>query len=289
MLVQVELGLGPLHTQFDNQGFGYTSLFLDSAIAKWKLGGDDPEAYGLVEKTPVQYNVGHISTAEGDTVSPDGKYLVSLNKWAVDRFSPVGPLLPQNEQLIDLSGDQMKVIYDMPMGIGEPHYAQMIKMDKLKPWDVYPEVGWDPLAQAPSPYATKAGEEKILRDGSNVEIFMTSVRSHLNPEHVELKQGDHVVWHITNIETAKDATHGFQLGGYNISLSIEPGETTTFEFDAVNDGTYTYYCTEFCSALHLEMMGYMLVEPEEELRGARCEGRGATSSFRTPLFTAQFW
>jgi nitrous-oxide reductase len=215
----------------------------------------------LVEKTPVQYNVGHIAAAEGDTVNPDGKYLVALNKWAVDRFTPVGPLLPQNIQLLDISNGQMKVIYDMPMGIGEPHYAQIIKADKIKAWDVYPQVGWDPIAQAPSPYATKAGEERIVRNGNQVEIFMTSIRSRLTPDHIEIKKGDHVIWHITNLETAKDATHGFQLGGYNISLSIEPGETTTFEFDAVNDGVFAFYCTEFCSALHLEMMGYMFVQP----------------------------
>ena len=261
MMAQVELGLGPLHTQFDDKGNAYTSLFLDSAVARWKLGGDDPAAYQLLDKLSVQYNIGHISAAEGDTVSPDGKYLVALNKWAVDRFPSVGPLLPQNEQLLDISGNPMQVIYDMPMGVGEPHYAQMIKMDKLHPWDVYPQVGWDPVAQAPSEFATAAGEEKVVRDGNEVEVWMTAVRSHLTPEHVQIKKGDHVTWHITNIETAKDATHGFQLGGYNISLSIEPGETTTFEFDAVNDGTYAYYCTEFCSALHLEMMGYMLVEP----------------------------
>jgi nitrous-oxide reductase len=261
MVAQLELGLGPLHTQFDDQGFAYTSLFLDSMIAKWKLGGDDPAGYAVVDKVPVQYNVGHISAAEGDTVSPDGKYLMAINKWAVDRFTPVGPLVPQNEQLISLRGEKMKVIYDMPMGIGEPHYAQIIKIDKLKAWNVYPEVGWDPIAQAPSTKAVKVGEEKVVRNGNQVEVFMTAIRSHYTPEHVEIKKGDHVIWHITSIETAHDATHGFQLGGYNISLSIEPGESTTFEFDAVNEGTFPFYCTEFCSALHLEMLGYMLVEP----------------------------
>lgn len=261
MHAQVELGLGPLHTQFDGQGYGYTSLFLDSAVARWKVGGDDPATWELVDKIPVQYNIGHLAVAEGDTVSPDGHYLVALNKWAVDRFSPVGPLLPQNLQLIDIAGTQMQLIEDMPMGIGEPHYAQIIKADKIQAWNTYPEVGWDPIAQAPSEFATKAGEEHVERNGNQVEVFMTAVRSHLTPERVALQKGDHVTWHITNVETAQDATHGFQLAGYNISLSIEPGETTTFEFDAVNDGTYTYYCTEFCSALHLEMMGYMLVEP----------------------------
>ncbi len=258
---QIELGLGPLHSIFDNQGFGYTSLFLDSAVAKWKVGDEDPASWQLVEKLPVQYNIGHLTAAEGDTVSPDGKYLVVLNKWSVDRFAPVGPLLPQNLQLVDIDGGNFKVIYDMAMGVGEPHNAQIIAVDKIHAWTAYPEVGWDPIAQAPSEFATKAGEERVERNGNTVEVFMTSVRSHLTPEHVKIKQGDHVIWHITNIETAHDATHGFQLGGYNISLSLEPGETNTFEFDAVNDGTYAYYCTEFCSALHLEMMGYMLVEP----------------------------
>lgn len=262
MLAQVELGLGPLHTQFDGKGNAYTSLFLDSAVARWSLGGDDPAGYKLLEKLPVQYNIGHISAAEGDTVSPDGNYLVALNKWSVDRFLPVGPLKPQNEQLIDIGSDTMNVLYDMPMGIGEPHYAQMIKADKIKAWDAYPQVGWDPVAQAPSPYATMPGQERIERDGNKVEVFMTAVRSHLNPEHVELKKGDHVTWHITNIETAPDATHGFDLGGQNLSLSIEPGETSSFEFDADKSGTYAFYCTEFCSALHLEMAGYMFVQDD---------------------------
>ncbi|MBE2234051.1 MAG: Sec-dependent nitrous-oxide reductase [Anaerolinea sp.] len=260
MLAQVELGLGPLHTQFDGQGNAYTSLFLDSALAKWKLGGDDPAAYALLEKTPVQYNVGHIAAAEGDTVSPDGKYLVALNKWALDRFLPVGPLLPQNLQLMDITGSP-QVIYDMAMGVGEPHYAQIVKADKLSPINVYPEIGWDPIEWKVSEFATKAGEERIERDGNQVTIFSTSIRSHLTPDRIELKQGDHVTWHITNIETAHDAVHGFQLGGQNVSLSIEPSATVSFEFDANNSGTYAYYCTEFCSALHLEMMGYMLVAP----------------------------
>lgn len=259
-VAQLELGLGPLHTQFDDKGFAYTSLFLDSAVAKWKLGGDDPNAYAVVDKVPVQYNIGHLVAAEGDTVAPDGKYLIALNKWAVDRFTPVGPLLPQNEQLIDLSGDKMRVIYDMAMGIGEPHYSQMIKADKIKALNAYPEIGWDPIKWQKSEFATLPGEERIERNGNNVEIFMTSVRSHLTPDRVQVKKGDTVTWHITNVETAQDATHGFQLDGHNISLSIEPGETATFQFVADQDGTFPFYCTEFCSALHLEMMGYFLVE-----------------------------
>ena len=264
MEAQVELGLGPLHTQFDNKGYAYTSLFLESAVARWSLGGSYREdGWQLVTKVPVQYNVGHIAALEGDTVTPGGKYLVALNKWAVDRFQGVGPLLPQNFQLIDISqdGEQMRVLYDLPIPNSEPHYAQIMRADRLKTWEVYPEVGWDAHAQHKDPNAALVGQERIERNGNKVEIWMTAIRSHFKPEHVEINKGDHVVWHLTNIETAKDATHGFALAGHNINLSLEPGEATTFEFDADTPGTYAFYCTEFCSALHLEMLGYMLVKP----------------------------
>ena len=267
---QVELGLGPLHTQFDNQGYAYTSLFLDSQIARWTLGGNfsdkhPEEPWQLVGKIPVHYNIGHLLAAEGDTVNPDGKYLVAMNKWAIDRFANVGPLLPQNFQLIDIAspGDSMQLLYDMPIGLGEPHYAQMIKYDKLSPWEVYPEIGWDPHSQSVSENAVLPGEEKIVRNGNQVEIFMTAVRSHFNPEHVEIQEGDQVTWHITNIERAYDATHGFSIPGYNINLSLEPGESQTFEFEADQAGVFSYYCSEFCSALHLEMTGYLLVKPAD--------------------------
>ena len=268
MEAQVEVGLGPLHTQFDDKGYAYTSLFLEPAVARWTLGGEygplsaEPD-WTLVGKVNVHYNVGHIATAEGDTVSPDGKYLVSLNKWSIDRFFPTGPLLPQNLQLIDIdnTGDSLKIMYDMPIGVGEPHYAQIIKADKLNPWKVYPEVGWSPELQAVVPGAPTSGTERIVRNGNTVEIFMTLVRSHFNPEHVEIRQGDHVIWHLTNVERAQDATHGFAVPAYNINLSLEPGETQTIEFDADVDGAFTFYCSEFCSALHLEMMGYFMVEP----------------------------
>jgi nitrous-oxide reductase len=219
-----------------------------------------------------QYNVGHLAAAEGDTVSPDGRYLVAMNKWSIDRFFPTGPLLPQNFQLMDISegGTTMPVIYDSPIGVGEPHYAQIIKADKLKPWTVYPVggdpglmAGWD---QAPEDMIsdtatideTQAG---VVRDGKNVTVNMTEVRSHYTPDLVEVQQGDHVIWHITNIETTQDATHGFTIPSYNINLSLEPGETATVEFDATQPGVFTFYCTEFCSALHLEMMGHFLVSP----------------------------
>ena len=196
-------------------------------------------------------------------VSPDGGYLVAMNKWSIDRFFHPGPLLPQNFQLIDISGEgpDMQLLYDMPITAAEPHYAQMIKADKLQPFEVYPEIGWDTRTMAVNPDAPQAGTEKVVRNGNQVEVWMTAIRSHFTPERVEVQQGDHVIWHITNIETSLDATHGFAIPGYNINLSLEPGETATMEFDATHSGVFSYYCTEFCSALHLEMTGYFTVAP----------------------------
>ncbi len=266
--VQVEVGLGPLHTQFDDQGYAYTSLFLDSAVARWTLGGSFSDLHSepdweLIHKTPVHYNIGHLVTTEGDTVSPDGKYLVAMNKWSIDRFNVVGSLLPQNFQLLDISesGTTMPVIYDSPIGIGEPHYAQIIKADKLNPWEVYPEVGWNPETQSLDPRAVAPGEEGVTRDGNNVTVKSTLIRSHFTPERVNVKVGDRVTWHMTNLETAFDATHGFALPGQNINLSLEPGEHQTIEFEVTDEGVFTFYCTEFCSALHLEMAGFFMVAP----------------------------
>jgi nitrous-oxide reductase len=262
---QVEVGLGPLHTQFDNQGYAYTSLFLDTAVARWTLGGckykAPEEPWKLVGKIQTHYNIGHLAVAEGDTVSPQGKYLVALNKWSVDRFVNTGPLLPQNLQLIDISntGERMRLLYDLPLGIGEPHYAQIIRADRLKSWEVYPDVGWDAHKQAKSPYAANKGRIEV--SGNTVTIYSTLIRSHFDPEHVKVKKGQRVVWHLTNLERTRDATHGFTLPGYGLSASLEPGETVTLEFVADKEGVYSFYCSEFCSALHLEMMGYLLVEP----------------------------
>lgn len=263
---RVELGLGPLHTQFGPDGYAYTSLFLDSAVARWSIGGEGyrpQDGWSLISTIPVQYNVGHISLVGGDTVAPEGRFLVALNKWSIDRFTLTGPLLPQNFQLIDISqpGDSMQVLYDMPVGIGEPHYAQIIRADRLSPWEVYPEVGWDPATQAVSPNAVMRGDEGVFRDGNHVTVRMTAIRSHFHPEHVEIQAGDHVTWIITSHERALDATHGFAIPFYNIAASIEPGETVTIEFEATRPGVFSFYCVEFCSALHLEMMGYLMVQP----------------------------
>ncbi|MDR7544840.1 MAG: Sec-dependent nitrous-oxide reductase [Armatimonadota bacterium] len=260
---RVAVGNGPLHTQFDDKGYAYTSLFVDSAVAKWSLGepyhkGD--AAWKLVDKVSVHYNIGHLSVAEGDTVSPDGRYLVALNKWSVDRYPVLGPLHPQNFQLIDLTGPKMRIVYDMPIPIAEPHYTQIVKLDKIKAWQVYP-MGTDILTMERSPYATERGKERIERKGNTIEVWMTAARSNFRPDIVRVKKGDVVVLHITNTEKIRDATHGFAIPDYNIQMSVDPGETVTVRFVASKPGAFSYYCTEFCSALHLEMQGWLLVEP----------------------------
>jgi len=251
---QVNLGLGPLHTQFDGLGNAYTSLFIESAVVKWSL-----QDLKVIEKLPVHYNIGHLMAAEGDTVSPDGKYVVAMNKWALDRFQPVGPLLPQNFQLVDIAGDNMQLLYDMPLPLGEPHYAQMIKSDKLHPENSYP-MGTDPLMDRIDPFAVASGKERIERKADGVHVYMTAVRSHFKPDAITVKKGDTVHIHMTNIETAHDATHGFCIGSYNVNVSLEPGEHSNMTFVADRVGVFPMYCTEFCSALHLEMAGYFLVE-----------------------------
>lgn len=253
---QVEIGLGPLHTVFDDKGFAYTSVFLESVVAKWNL-----KELKVVDKIKVHYNIGHIMAAEGDTVSPDGKYVVAMNKMSIDRFSPVGPLHPQNFQLIDTTGPSMRLLYDSPIGIGEPHYSQMIKADKLHPLKAY-KPGTNPYTGQVDPNAVEGGKERIVRNGKTVDVYMTAIRSHFVPDQLELEEGDTVNLHITNLEQAQDQTHGFTINMYNINLSLEPGKHENVTFKADMPGVYPMYCTEFCSALHLEMAGYMLVKPK---------------------------
>jgi nitrous-oxide reductase len=254
---QVELGLGPLHTQFDSkQCVAYTSLYVDSMVGKWNYCEGK-----VLDKISIHYNIGHLMTMEGDSVSPDGKYLVAMNKLAIDRFNPVGPLHPQNHQLIDISGDKMELLYDMPLPLGEPHYVVSIKADKLKPAVRY-QSGWDSRTDKRSPYATRAGREKTVKSPGKVEVFGTLIRSHINPEIIEANMGDEVIIHLTNLERAQDEVHGFAMFGQNVQLSVEPGKTSTVKFKADKPGVFPYYCTEFCSALHLEMQGYLLVQPK---------------------------
>jgi nitrous-oxide reductase len=254
---QAELGLGPLHTQFDSKPcVAYTSLYVDSQVAKW-----DYCTGKVLDKISIHYNIGHLTTMEGDTKNPKGKYLIALNKLSIDRFNPVGPLHPQNHQLIDISNDKMQLIYDMPIPLGEPHYVVAVDANTLKPGIRY-RVGTNSRTDSKSKGATKAGEERIERKGKKVTVYGTLIRSHITPEIIEVDEGDDVTIYLTNLERAEDETHGFTVSTLNVHASIEPGKTASVRFKADQPGVYPYYCTEFCSALHLEMQGYLLVKPK---------------------------
>jgi nitrous-oxide reductase len=259
---QLSVGLGPLHTQMGSEdGVVYTSLYVDSMVAKWNY-----KTLKILDKVPVSYNIGHLMTMHGDTVNPRGKYLVALNKLAIDRFNPVGPLHPQNHQLIDIASSKMSVIYDMPLPLGEPHLAVAIDAKLLKPHVRY-RLGTDSRTGKKSPFRTRPGREKTNRTCDSagkctVEVFGTLIRSHINPEKIEAQVGDIVKIHLTNLERAQDETHGFTVDLMNVHASVEPGKTASVTFTADREGVFPYYCTEFCSALHLEMEGYLLVKPK---------------------------
>ena len=256
---QVELGLGPLHNQYSNvKGEIYTSLYVDSQIVKWNY-----LDLKVLDKENVHYNVGHLCGMEGKSADPQGKYIISLNKLAIDRFQNVGPLHPQNHQLIDIRGKTMDLLYDMPIPLGEPHQAVAIRAEKLHPHVRY-KMGTNSKTGLQHIGKTLAGQERVERkviDGKNhVIVYGTMVRSHINPERVTVHKGDIVTMHMTNLERAQDETHGFTVDHHDVHMSLEPGETSTIKFEADIEGVFPYYCTEFCSALHLEMMGYLLVK-----------------------------
>lgn len=257
-IAQVQVGLGPLHTQYDGKGYGYTSLYLDSAVAKWKIGDARGNGWEVVDKLPLQYNTGHLAAPHGDTTKPRGEYLVGLNKWSIDRFTPVGPLYPRNLQLVDVAGEKMAHLYDAPIGMAEPHYAQIISASLLKPKQAFAP-GFDAQTGAVDRDAPKAGSEGVFDRGDHVLVQMSQTRSHFNPDLVKVRRGQKVVWRLINQESTPNAMHGLALAGYNVSLTLEPGKMTEFSFVADRPGVYPYYCTDFCSALHLEMMGYFLV------------------------------
>lgn len=252
---QLELGLGPLHSTFDTkEGVVYTSLYVDSQIVKWNY-----KTFKVLDRINVHYNIGHLDSMEGKSTKPKGEYAIALDKLSLDRFNPVGPLHPQNHQLIDIAGSKMELLYDMPIPLGEPHDVISIAAKKLHTKNSYP-MGTDSRTGAKHPGMTLSGQERIERKGNEVKVYATLVRSHINPEHITVNKGDKVTIYLTNLERAQDETHGFGIDGLNVHASIEPGKVVSVKFTADKEGVYPYYCTEFCSALHLEMMGYLMVK-----------------------------
>ncbi|MBL7811417.1 MAG: Sec-dependent nitrous-oxide reductase [Bacteroidetes bacterium] len=247
-------GLGPLHTEFDSKGFAYTSFFVSSEVVKWNV-----ETRQVVDRIPTYYSIGHLCVVQGDSKEPFGKYLVAMNKITKDRYLPTGPELCQSAQLIDISGEKMKLLLDFPT-IGEPHYAQMIQADLI----TKNQVKIFKLDDNKHQYVAKNEKAtKVVRNGNDVHIYATAIRSHFTPDNIEgVRVGDNVYFHITNLEQDWDVPHGFAVkGAGNAELLIMPGETQTLKWTPTFAGVYPMYCTDFCSALHQEMQGYVRVSP----------------------------
>ena len=249
-----QAGLGPLHTEFDGKGNAYTTFFISSEVVKWQLG-----TWDVVDRKDTYYSVGHLMIPGGNSRSPFGKYLVAMNKITKDRYLPTGPEVTQSAQLFDISGEKMELILDFPT-IGEPHYAAGCPADLIKPNSkkLYK------LEENNHPFVAKSeADTKVVRDGKTVHIYMTTIRSHFSPDNIEgVKVGDKVYFHVTNLEQDYDVPHGISIIGANTSeLLIMPGQTETFSWEPKEVGVWPFYCTDFCSALHQEMQGYVRVSP----------------------------
>ncbi len=245
-------GLGPLHTEFDAEGNAYTTFFITSEVVKWKVG-----TWEVLDRVPCYYSVGHLMIPGGDSKQPWGKYLLAMNKITKDRYLPTGPELNQSAQLYDISGDKMELLLDFPT-VGEPHYAQGIAADLVRERSkkIYQ------LGENKHPYAiTKEEDARVERDGDVVRIYMTSIRSHFAPDNIEgIKVGDKVYFHLTNVEQDWDTPHGLSvMGARNAEILVMPGQTETLYWEPQKPGVYPFYCTDFCSALHQEMQGYIRV------------------------------
>ncbi len=247
-------GLGPLHTEFDGKGNAYTSFFISSEVVKWKLG-----TWEVLDRKPTFYSIGHLMVPGGNSREPFGKYLVAMNKITKDRYLPTGPEVTQSAQLFDISGDKMEMLLDFPT-VGEPHYAAGCPADLIVPRSkkIYA------LEDNKHTFAIASdADTKVVRDGKDVHIYMSTIRSHFNPDNIEgVKVGDRVYFHVTNLEQDYDVPHGIAMIGANTSeLLIMPGQTETFVWEPKDVGVWPFYCTDFCSALHQEMQGYVRVSP----------------------------
>ncbi|HEU0080119.1 MAG TPA: cupredoxin domain-containing protein, partial [Longimicrobiaceae bacterium] len=219
-------------------------------------------------KIPVHFNIGHLVTAHGDTRSPRGDYLIAMNKLSKGRHLSVGPSIPESSQLIGLDGGRKMTMLYEAFTEPEPHFAQLVHRDVLKPIEFYPRAEshhrsaiWNPA------------DARVTRTGNRVEGTVYAIRTYFEPGRIQVQQGDTVTLHITNAEPQRDELHGFAVVAHDKNIIIDPGETKTVKFVADRAGVFPFYCTNFCSALHQEMQGYLEVVPRGR-RLAMYDGAG---------------
>ncbi len=253
----LDLGMGPTRAEFDDQGYAYIGSFVDSVIWKIPLGEPYTDQHGvtpweIVESIPTHYSLINPLIPGGDTAQPYGQYLLALNKLAKNSFLPHGPLQAENHELYYLGTSPGQLIDQMPVA-PETHAAQALPVSLLQPITAYERTGEKEEPRVEYDY-----------DAKEVRVYADVVRSFFNPEAFTVPQGWRVVIHMTSLESALDISHGLAIDGYDVAVSLDPGEIRDVDFVADEAGVHWYYCLWYCSELHKEMRGRMIVIPEAE-------------------------